>query len=143
VAGARAKIEEEQQPRKPDRDLHLAFRRQHLPHRRWHHRLSGTGKSHLVEAPGHLATDQGKTVAWHTLETLAQLLSRHRADDSINKATNKLIRADLVVIDDVGLLPVSPKGVKPLGDPVAGSRAASRMWAESVYPRKVPAGFGV
>ncbi len=36
---------------------------------------SGTGKSHFVEALGHLAIDQGKTVAWHTLETLAQLLS--------------------------------------------------------------------
>ena len=68
---------------------------------------SGTGKSHLVEALGHLAIDNGKTVAWHTLETLAQLLRRHRADDSINKAISKLIRADLLVIDDVGLLPVS------------------------------------
>ena len=35
---------------------------------------SGTGKSHFVEALGHLAIDNGKTVAWHTLETLAQLL---------------------------------------------------------------------
>ena len=60
---------------------------------------SGTGKSHLVEALGHLAIDNGKTVAWHTLETLAQLLRRHRADDSINKAIDKLIRADLVVVD--------------------------------------------
>ena len=67
---------------------------------------SGTGKSHLVEALGHLAIDNGKTVAWHTLETLAQLLRRHRADDSINKAIDKLIRADLVVVDDVGLLPI-------------------------------------
>ena len=30
---------------------------------------SGTGKSHLVEALGHLAIDRGKTVAWHTLES--------------------------------------------------------------------------
>jgi DNA replication protein DnaC len=64
---------------------------------------SGTGKSHPVEALGHLAIDQGKTVAWHTLETLAQLLRRHRADDSINKAIGMLIHADLVVIDDVGV----------------------------------------
>jgi DNA replication protein DnaC len=75
---------------------------------------SGTGKSHLVEALGHLAIDNGKTVAWHTLETLAQLLRRHRADDSINKAISKLIRADLVVIDDVGLLPVSADAAEAL-----------------------------
>jgi DNA replication protein DnaC len=47
---------------------------------------SGTGKSHFIEALGHLAIDKRKTVTWHTLETLAQLLRRHRADDSINKA---------------------------------------------------------
>ena len=75
---------------------------------------SGTGKSHLVEALGHLAIDKGKTVAWHTLETLAQLLRRHRADDSVNKAIAKLIRADLVVIDDVGLLPVSADAAEAL-----------------------------
>jgi DNA replication protein DnaC len=68
---------------------------------------SGTGKSHFIEALGHLAIDKGKTVAWHTLETLAGLVHRHRVDDSVTKAIGKLIRADLVVIDDVGLLPVS------------------------------------
>ena len=55
---------------------------------------SGTGKSHFVEALGHLAIDKGSTVAWHTLETLAQLLRRHRVDDSVNKAIGKLIRVD-------------------------------------------------
>ena len=69
---------------------------------------SGTGKSHLVEALGHLAIDNGKTVAWHTLETLAQLLRRHRADDSINKAIGKLIRADLVVVETLACCPFPP-----------------------------------
>jgi DNA replication protein DnaC len=75
---------------------------------------SGTGKSHLVEALGHLAIDRGKTVAWHTLETLAQLIHRHRADDSVNKAIGKLIRADVIIIDDVGLLPVSADAAEAL-----------------------------
>jgi DNA replication protein DnaC len=75
---------------------------------------SGTGKSHFVEALGHVAIDKGKTVAWHTLETLAQLVHRHRADDSVNKAVSKLIRADLVIIDDVGLLPVSAEAAEAL-----------------------------
>src|SRR5215212_2301286 len=60
---------------------------------------SGTGKSHFVEALGHLAIDNGKTVAWHTLESLTQLLRRHRADDSVTKAIGRLVRADLIVID--------------------------------------------
>jgi DNA replication protein DnaC len=75
---------------------------------------SGTGKSHWLEALGHLAIDRGKTVAWHTLETLAQLLRRHRADDTVAKAIAKLIRSDLIVIDDVGLLPVAPDAAEAL-----------------------------
>jgi len=75
---------------------------------------SGTGKSHLVEALGHLAIDQGKTVAWHTLESLATLLRSHRADDSVAKAIGRLIRSDLIVIDDIGMLPVSPDAAEAL-----------------------------
>jgi len=75
---------------------------------------SGSGKSHWIEALGHLAIDKGKTVVWHTLETLAGLLRRHRVDDTVGKAIAKLIRADLIVIDDVGLLPVSPEAAEAL-----------------------------
>jgi DNA replication protein DnaC len=75
---------------------------------------SGSGKSHFVEALGHLAIDRGKTVAWHTLESLALLVRRHRADDTVAKAIGQLIRADLIVVDDVGLLPVSPAGAEAL-----------------------------
>jgi DNA replication protein DnaC len=75
---------------------------------------SGTGKSHFVEALGHLAIDKGKTVAWHTLESLAQLLHRHRPDDTVTRAIKKLIRCDLIIVDDVGLLPVSPDAAEAL-----------------------------
>jgi DNA replication protein DnaC len=75
---------------------------------------SGTGKSHLVEALSHLAIDQGKTVVWHTLESLAQLLRSHRADDSVAKAIGRLIRSDLIVVDDIGMLPVSPDAAEAL-----------------------------
>jgi DNA replication protein DnaC len=75
---------------------------------------SGTGKSHFIEALGHLAIDHGKTVSWHTPETLAQLVHRHRADDSVNKAVSKLIRSDLILIDDVGLLPISSDAAEAL-----------------------------
>jgi DNA replication protein DnaC len=75
---------------------------------------SGTGKSHFVEALGHHAIDNGKTVTWQTLGSLAGLLHRHRADDSVAKAIGQLIRADLVIIDDVGLLPISPAEAEAL-----------------------------
>jgi DNA replication protein DnaC len=75
---------------------------------------SGTGKSHVAEALGHLAIDRGKTVAWHTLESLALMLRRHRADDSVAKAIGRLIRADLIVIDDIGMLAVAPDAAEAL-----------------------------
>lgn len=68
---------------------------------------SGTGKSHFCEALGHAAVEAGMTVAWHTIEDLGALVRRHRADDSMAKAVMRLMRADLVVVDDIGLLPVS------------------------------------
>lgn len=75
---------------------------------------SGTGKSHFAEALGHLAIDRGMSVAWHTLESLTALVRRHRADDTVAKAIAKLIRADLVVVDDVGMLPVSSEAAEAL-----------------------------
>lgn len=68
---------------------------------------SGTGKTFLLEALGQHAVEQGLRVAWFTLEDLGLLLRRHRADDTVSKAIARILRADLVVVDDIGLLPVS------------------------------------
>lgn len=68
---------------------------------------SGTGKSHFCEALGQAAVDAGMSVAWFTIEDLGVLVRRHRVDDSVNKAIARLTRTDLVVVDDIGLLPVS------------------------------------
>ena len=65
---------------------------------------SGTGKTFLLEALGHQAVEAGLKVAWFTLEDLGVLLRRHRADDTVTKAIARVLRADLVVVDDIGLL---------------------------------------
>jgi DNA replication protein DnaC len=69
---------------------------------------SGTGKSHFCEALGQAAIEAGLTVAWFTIEDVGALVRRHRVDDSITRALARLIRTDLIIIDDIGLLPVSP-----------------------------------
>ncbi len=69
---------------------------------------SGTGKSHFSEALGQLALDAGMTVAWFTIEDLGALIRRHRVDDSVSKAISRTTRTDLIIVDDIGLLPVSP-----------------------------------
>ena len=68
---------------------------------------SGTGKTFFLEALGQQAVEEGLRVAWFTLEDLGQLLRRHRADDTVSKAISRILRADVIVVDDIGLLPVS------------------------------------
>jgi DNA replication protein DnaC len=67
---------------------------------------SGTGKSHFAEALGQFAVDSGMCVSWFTAETLGALVTRHRADDSVAKAIARIIRTDLIVVDDLGMLPI-------------------------------------
>jgi DNA replication protein DnaC len=67
---------------------------------------SGTGKSHFCEALGQGAIDAGRTVAWFGIDELGALVRRHRADDSITKAIRRITRVDLIVVDDIGMLPV-------------------------------------
>jgi len=75
---------------------------------------SGTGKTFLLEALGQHAVEQGLRVAWFTLEGLGALLRRHRADDTVTKAIARVLRADLVVVDDIGLLPVAADAAEGL-----------------------------
>jgi len=67
---------------------------------------SGTGKSHLLEALGQAAVDRKWTVRWFTIEDLGALVRRHRVDDTVAKALRPILRADIVVVDDIGLLGV-------------------------------------
>jgi DNA replication protein DnaC len=75
---------------------------------------AGTGKTFFLEALGQAAVEAGMHVAWFTLEALGVLVRRHRADDSVTKAIARILRADLVVVDDIGLLPVGPDAAEGL-----------------------------
>jgi DNA replication protein DnaC len=75
---------------------------------------AGTGKTFLLEALGQAAVEAGRHVAWFTLEHLGVLVRRHRADDSVTKAITRILRADLVIVDDIGLLPVGPDAAEGL-----------------------------
>ncbi len=75
---------------------------------------SGTGKTFLLEALGQHAVEHGLKVAWFTLEDLGILLRRHRADDTVTKAIARVLRADLILVDDIGLLPVAADAAEGL-----------------------------
>ena len=75
---------------------------------------SGTGKTFFLEALGQLAVEAAMKVAWFRLEDLGVIVRRHRADDTVTKAVGKILRAELVVVDDIGLLPVAADAAEGL-----------------------------
>jgi DNA replication protein DnaC len=66
---------------------------------------SGTGKSHFAEAIAHAAIDHDLRVSWFTLESLTATIARSRIDASTGKVVERIVRSELVVVDDIGLLP--------------------------------------
>lgn len=86
---------------------------------------AGTGKTFFLEALGQQVIEAGMPVAWFTLEQIGVLVRSHRADDTLGKAIAKIVRAELIVVDDVGLLPV-------------GADAAEGLYriVEAAYERK-------
>lgn len=74
----------------------------------------GTGKSHLLEAIGRHAIEQHLSVAWFSVEDLGMIIRRHRVDDTVSKAFAALAQVSLVVIDDIGLLPISTDAAEGL-----------------------------
>ena len=68
---------------------------------------SGTGKSHFAEAIAHAAIDRDLRVSWFTLEALTATIGRSRIDASTGKVVERIVRSELVVDDDIGLLPAA------------------------------------
>ena len=92
---------------------------------------SGTGKTFLLEALGQQAVEAGLRVAWLRLEDLGVLLRRHRADDTVAKAITRLLKAELVIVDDIGLLPVATDAAEGLYRLVDAGRGVDcrRKWS--------------
>ncbi len=99
---------------------------------------SGTGKSHLCEALAAATIDSGRRVAWFTLESLTTLLGRAKVDGSVAKVVTRITRADLIVIDDVGLLPAGQDAAEALYRVVD---AAYERRSVAVTSNLHPAGF--
>ena len=73
---------------------------------------SGTGKSHFAEALAHAAIDRDLRVAWFTLESLTAAIGRAKADGSIARTVTRICRSDLIVVDDIGMLPAGQEAAE-------------------------------
>ncbi|MGH9057895.1 MAG: IS21-like element helper ATPase IstB [Acidimicrobiales bacterium] len=73
---------------------------------------SGTGKSHFCEALAHGVIDAGMRVSWFSLESLTATLTSARLDASVARVVKRICRAELIVIDDIGMLPAGQEAAE-------------------------------
>ena len=66
---------------------------------------SGTGKTHYLEGLAHLAIKAGRRLSWFTLESLTSTLGRAKVDGSVARVVARICRSELIVVDDIGMLP--------------------------------------
>jgi DNA replication protein DnaC len=70
----------------------------------------GTGKSHLATALAVEAVKAGRSVAFSTLADIITSLARAEKDGTLRERIRYLCRASLLVVDEIGYLPVVPGG---------------------------------
>jgi len=75
---------------------------------------AGTGKTHLCQALAHKVVTTGGKAQWLTLAHLEELVAAYRVDNRVEKKIHTLTNCDLIVIDDIGLLPVSDQAAEAL-----------------------------
>jgi DNA replication protein DnaC len=94
----------------------------------------GTGKSHTLIGLGHAAVAAGHKVRYFTAADLIDTLYRGLADNTVGKIIDTLLRADLVVIDEIGFAPLDDTGTQLLFRLVAAAYERRSLAAASHWP---------
>lgn len=68
----------------------------------------GVGKTHVAQALGHIACRMGYEVLFTKAAKMFRYLNGGRADNSFEKRTKRYISVQLLIIDDLGLKPLTP-----------------------------------
>jgi DNA replication protein DnaC len=103
----------------------------------------GTGKSHLLIALGIAAVHAGHKVRYLTAVDIIETLYRGLADNTVGKIIDTLLRAELIIIDEIGFAPLDDTGTQLLFRLVAAayerrSLAVASHWAFEQWGRFLP-----
>lgn len=98
--------------------------------------LTGVGKTYLACAIGNRACRDGFNVAYTRASRLYDDLYRAKADGSYPRFARRLVKADLLILDDFGLEPLDAHARRSLLDIVEDRhRAASTLVTSQLEPK--------
>jgi len=95
---------------------------------------AGTGKSHMLVALGHAAVAAGTRVRYFTAAELVETLYRGLADNSVGKVIDQTLRAELVIVDEIGFAPLDDTGAQLLFRFVAAAYERVALGIASHWP---------
>lgn len=95
---------------------------------------AGTGKSHTLIALGVAAVQAGHRVRYFTAADLVETLYRGLADNSVGRGIDTLLRADLVIVDELGFAPLDDTGAQLLFRFVAAAYERRALGIGSHWP---------
>jgi len=95
---------------------------------------AGTGKSHLLIALGLAAVNDGRRVRYVSAADLVETLYRGLADNSVGRIIDGLLRADLVIVDELGFAPLDAMGTQLLFRFVAAAYERRSLGIASHWP---------
>jgi DNA replication protein DnaC len=95
---------------------------------------AGTGKTHILLALGHDAVTAGMRVRYYAAADLVETLYRGLADNSVAKIIDNLLRADLIIIDELGFAPLDLVGTQLLFRFVAAAYERRSLGIASHWP---------
>lgn len=75
---------------------------------------TGRGKTHLACAIGLSCVNLGKEVRFYTAAELVMALTRARAESRLERALADIARAELLIVDELGYVPLDREGARLL-----------------------------
>jgi DNA replication protein DnaC len=95
---------------------------------------AGTGKSHVLVALGHAAVDAGHRVRYFSAAELVDTLYRGLADNSVGRVIETILRAEYVILDELGFAPLDSNGAQLLFRFVAAAYERRSLGIASHWP---------